>query len=311
MTHTSHRTDHGLTVIDACYDGLGDAITYAWIARTAADNGEPVAVNFGRWHDVAVLLDVEPWATFEHSDRYYTQRSGFSKHHLGEIEAVFDWHRDGGDMPTRFASWCAFFGVDGGQPSRPMYVEDERDAIEAEASWKAVREGLQKAGKAADGPVVVLSPIANSAERSWPMARWGELAKTMIEAGCVVAVVVPDGVDPKHFPAVIGTERLGSLFAIVQRADLVISGDSGLAHVGGTLGVATLVVAGGTDPAVVFSHMGEVVTWVGNDEMACTGCHWDTDKGYRRACQSGCQSLLTLSVDRVMDAADARLEVRR
>lgn len=295
--------------IDTCYDGLGDAITYAWIASTAARNGSPITVNYGRWHDVASLLDVEPWATFEHGARYDTNKSGFSPHHLDEIEAVHAWQDGDGPMVTRFEAWCRHFGVDPSDPVRPMYAEEAADGDRAEAAWADVASGLAANGFRHNGVRVALCPTCNGRERTWPTPQWVDLGEQLLRSGLVPAAILPAGQIWDRMPAQITTAKLCNYFATLKRADVVVCNDSAAAHVAGTIGVPTLVISGLTDPRVVFAHMDGNVHWIANGDVGCSGCHWNGDRGYRPGCRSGCQSLIRLPVPRVLERIEEMLEV--
>lgn len=294
--------------IDTCYDGLGDAVTYAWIARTAEEQGRPIKVHFGNWHEVPALLDVERHATFERGDRYYKQKAGFSEHHLTELAAVHGWQTGDGPQPTRFETWCRYFNVDPTTAVRPMYAEEVVDGDEAEDAWEQVETGLDKGGFKTSGVRVALCPTCNGRERTWPTPQWVDLGEALLRRGMVPAAILPHGQTWSQLPANINTRLLCNYFATLNRADVVVCHDSAAAHIAGTLGVPTLVISGLTDPRVVFGHMMDCVRWVANAEMPCTGCHWNKEHGFRTACRSGCQSLIRLGVDTVVDAIDGIVE---
>ena len=94
-----------------------------------------------------------------------------------------------------------------------------------------------------------------------------------------------------------GTAHL--LFALTALADLVISNDSGPAHLGGLLNIPTVAILGVTSGAV-FAHLRSVYI-LRQNQLGCSGCHYG--KPYRPACRIGCQELFRTHPETVLDFA--------
>ncbi len=109
------------------------------------------------------------------------------------------------------------------------------------------------------GPFVVLNPGANRPDKRWPPSRFAAVAEALAktygleavltgstsERGIVEAVVSrADG--PIHNLLSRGIS-LGSLKAVIQRADLLITNDTGPRHIAAALGTPIVTLFGPTD----------------------------------------------------------------
>jgi ADP-heptose:LPS heptosyltransferase len=106
----------------------------------------------------------------------------------------------------------------------------------------------------------VIHPGAGSPARQWPINRWAEVARRRYEAGDRIVVtgsrderliaravsglggLPPDGV-------LAGRTDLGDLACVVAEARLVMSGDTGIAHLAAALGTASVTLCGPVPPA--------------------------------------------------------------
>lgn len=104
-------------------------------------------------------------------------------------------------------------------------------------------------------PVVVLIPGARWPTKVWPLAYFTELAERLHQGG-VQVLVVGDRPPPADDPFVgregvldlRGKTSLPELGGILQRADLVISNDTGPMHLATALGQRVIALMGPTDP---------------------------------------------------------------
>ncbi|GAA4659408.1 glycosyltransferase family 9 protein [Kineococcus glutinatus] len=107
-----------------------------------------------------------------------------------------------------------------------------------------------------DGPVVV-HPGAAFASRRWPVQRWAEVTRELVAGGH--PVVLTGSADEAHLteelaalaPGALdlgGRLDLEGLAEVVGRSRLVLSGDTGTAHLATALGVASVVLFGPTPP---------------------------------------------------------------
>lgn len=113
---------------------------------------------------------------------------------------------------------------------------------------------------AAGRPCVVIHPGASSPARQWPPARWAAVARAQrvlgravvvtgssAERGLALAVATSAGLPPKHVLA--GRTSLASLAGIVAGACLVVSGDTGPAHLATALGIPSVTLFGPVPPS--------------------------------------------------------------
>lgn len=157
------------------------------------------------------------------------------------------------------------------------------DAIFVSSSRQAnARQFLAARGARLDRPLVALCPgSTNSRAKRWPTDRFAALADCLInEANVEVAIIgsaeekdVTDAVvsQMNHRPLVLtGHTDLSMSVAVLSLVDLLVSNDTGPAHIAAALGRPTLAVFGPTDPIRTrpFSAAGEVL----REPPACAPC---------------------------------------
>ncbi|GAC1471761.1 MAG: hypothetical protein PVS3B1_15090 [Ktedonobacteraceae bacterium] len=121
---------------------------------------------------------------------------------------------------------------------------------------------LRRAGIELDMPLIACHVSSNNGQsKRWPIPYWARLADHLIrEDNCnVVFTGAPD--DLPLIAAVTGRMReqaynlagktsLSQLAALLQAADLLITGDSGPMHIAAAVGTALIAIHGPTDPAL-------------------------------------------------------------
>jgi heptosyltransferase-2 len=141
------------------------------------------------------------------------------------------------------------------QPSPSLKVSPERR--EAAVSL------INKAGAQAGKPLAVLCPgSVNSRAKRWPPERYAELADRLAESELnVVLIGSPAELDvstevssrARHKPMVLtGKTTIAEAVAIISIADVLITNDTGPAHIGAALGTPTLVIFGPTNPLTTY-----------------------------------------------------------
>jgi heptosyltransferase-2 len=131
---------------------------------------------------------------------------------------------------------------------------------------------LASSGVNSDRPVVALCPGSiNSRAKRWPVERFATLADLLIEAGTQVVLIGSTGElevsnqvveHMRHHPIVLtGSTTLSEAVEILAKTDLLITNDTGPAHIAAALGRPTLVIFGPTNPVTTqpFSSNAEVV----------------------------------------------------
>lgn len=162
----------------------------------------------------------------------------------------------------------------------------------------------------ATGPFAVLAPGAiHGPAKRWPVERFAALARELIARGLrVLACGGKHDADSCAALAkavgggtlsVAGRTSLGEQAALCAEAALVVSNDSGLAHLSGAVGAPTIAIFGSTSSAWT-APLGARVRVVQRPPV-CSPC-------FARTCRIGYACLDAVSVSRVLRAAEA-LEV--
>jgi heptosyltransferase-2 len=155
--------------------------------------------------------------------------------------------------------------VTGREPQFDLRVSDERKAEAAEL--------LRRRGVTFARPVVALCPgSTNSRAKRWPAERYAALADMLMEEAGVDVVLVGAREELEvtrevvaamsRAPVVLtGETDLARSVAVLSLADLLVSNDTGPAHVAAALGRPVVVVFGPTNPLTTrpFSALAEVV----------------------------------------------------
>lgn len=148
--------------------------------------------------------------------------------------------------------WCRLVRHAGAQCSRAdLRLRSREDADTARAARAA------RAGEEGPAPVV-LHPGAASASRHWPARRWREVAAALAVAGHPVVVTgsgaeaplgraVAEGLDGVEDRT--GHHTLTGLSTVVRDAALVLSADTGVAHLATAWCVPSVVLFGPVPPA--------------------------------------------------------------
>jgi lipopolysaccharide heptosyltransferase I len=115
---------------------------------------------------------------------------------------------------------------------------------------------------APESPFVVVNPNARWATKRWPIANFAALSKEIYRRSGALSVIVGGSDDVERGeelarligpPAtnLTGSGGLGRLAAVLQRALLMITNDSGPMHLAAGVGTPVVAMFGPTDPALV------------------------------------------------------------
>lgn len=303
-------SDLPLTIIDNHYDGMGDAVIYCWMAHSARAAGQNVKVNIRRWPDIGYIFGLTgDMMTLSPSERYFADKGSGSPHWHYEQQVVEACLKDTtaeGGIQSRFDAWCQAHGLGKLTPVRPPYVEHSKPAEWAETEWTN--------RDAATGHSLRVLVGAGCAwpNRKWPMGYYVDLAQWLAHDEKCNVVGIGSADDCKGMPYAYWGSSILNTAALIRRADLVVTNDTGLAHVAGTIGVPTVAICGPTRPEVIFAHMPEVTGFrMDPATVPCVGCHFGGDRGYRAACATGCEALYRLSPGSVLEGLRPILEVLR
>jgi heptosyltransferase-2 len=121
-------------------------------------------------------------------------------------------------------------------------------------------------------PLVLLCPgSVNSRAKRWPAERYAALADQFADTGATVALIgaaseldVSETVAAmtRRPPLVLtGQTSVSEVMALISIADVLITNDTGPAHIGAAVGTPTLVIFGPTNPLTThpFGPAGEII----------------------------------------------------
>jgi heptosyltransferase-2 len=122
---------------------------------------------------------------------------------------------------------------------------------------------LREHGARIGAPLTVLCPGSiNSRAKRWPAERYAELADRLAQSGADVALIGSPGElgvsqevckHAQRQPIVLtGKTTVEEATAIISIADVLITNDTGPAHIGAALHTPTLVIFGPTNPLTTF-----------------------------------------------------------
>ena len=122
---------------------------------------------------------------------------------------------------------------------------------------------LQEKGLSTDRPVAILCPgSVNSRAKRWPIERYAELCDRLASQGMTVvligspaevAVSSEVSAGATYQPLVLtGNTSVAQAVALISIADVLVTNDTGPAHIGAAVGTPTLVIFGPTNPLTTY-----------------------------------------------------------
>jgi ADP-heptose:LPS heptosyltransferase len=216
-----------------------------WLAEAVAERGVPCRVNLE--YDLGEAP--EPTDLFTH-EGWFVWGTLASPRLL--LHALHPWLGDG--------AWTA----------------DRRVEMPVSAAERAAADRVLAAAGIGDGPFIILAPAGHSSDR-WPPERFGQLAARLAADLGVSVLVEGAPADepllrsvaeragfPGHPRVRIGTDPLGVLAALLERARLLVGNDSAPIHVAEAAGTPTLYFA--HREKLVHSHPAGEACWALYDE---------------------------------------------
>ena len=180
----------------------------------------------------------------------------------------------------------------------------------SEARKTEAAELLRAYGVSADDAVVAICPGSiNSRAKRWPAEYYATLADRLIESKRrVVLIGSKDELDVteavtrrmQRQPVVLtGKTTLDQVTGVLDRADLIVTNDTGPAHIGAALGRPTIVIFGPTNPLTTrpFSPDAEVL----RHPPDCAPC-------MLRDCPIDHRCMTAITVDEVFERSQALLK---
>ena len=179
----------------------------------------------------------------------------------------------------------------------------------SEESKRRARQQLKEQGARPGAPLVLLCPGSiNSRAKRWPAERYAALGDRLIESGANVALIGSPGEfdvsqevckHAQHQPIVLtGATSVAEATAIISIADVLVTNDTGPAHIGAALNTPTLVIFGPTNPLTTYpmSTNAEIV----RRPPDCAPC-------MLRECPIDHRCMTAISPDEVFERASALL----
>lgn len=192
-------------------------------------------------------------------------------------------------------------GVDiAGADRRPRMTVSDDD-------HQMVKELLKKRGISERDRLVVVNPGASCPSRRWKKERFREVIRRLLQDGCRVAVIgigeeaeiaaeVLQGLEMRTLN-LTGILSIGETAALIKRAQLLISNDTGPVHLASAFGTPVVVIYGRKDPGlspVVWGPIGEN-TIILHKDAGCITC-------LAHNCTSGFKCLDRVAVSDVIDS---------
>jgi len=114
------------------------------------------------------------------------------------------------------------------------------------------RASLFSNGRRAGGAYAVVHPFGATPEKTWPAARFLEVAESLDRSGLSPVLIGGPGDDLTSFRQFrcLSAAPLGEVKQLLSGASLFLGNDSGPAHMAAAFGVPVVVIFGSSDPAI-------------------------------------------------------------
>jgi lipopolysaccharide heptosyltransferase II len=144
--------------------------------------------------------------------------------------------------------------VEGAQREPKLTVDAQaREDVKALLAGYGVQEG--------DLLIAAHAGATNGLAKRWPIPHWARLADLLIEQLGATVILTGAPSDAEIVDAIVsrmrkqpinlvGKTNVPQLAALLERCDLVISGDSGPLHIAGAVGTSVIAIHGPTDPGL-------------------------------------------------------------
>lgn len=144
---------------------------------------------------------------------------------------------------------------------------------------------LELSGIMPDARVVVVhAGSVNGSAKRWPVDRWAAFSKAVHEIAGARIVLTGSGGDRELAEAVVrlvgdavvslcGRTTVDELLALLERADLVASGDSGPLHLAAALGRPVIGIYGPTDPRIHGPAFSVAAVSIHRYDLPCSPCY--------------------------------------
>jgi len=164
----------------------------------------------------------------------------------------------------------------------------------------------------AQKPYVVIAPFAAWQQREWPLTHYMHLEVKLQKAGYKTVIIGDAGQQRKLRKNFSGACFWGqspqAVCNLILHSQCVIGNNSGIAHLGGLLGVPTVAVHAQLGSETTFSLTNVVSVMPSNAH--CSPCHFQMPH-FIAACDRGCWALMGISPDRVFDTVMQTITIKK
>lgn len=139
-----------------------------------------------------------------------------------------------------------------------LYIEDAAAAVHLIAEDHAF--ATRFLAECDERPLIALHPGSGSPRKNWPVDRWVELGRALLQRGTQLLIVGGEADEERidvlreawrDSPVLVARHLpLPHLAAILARSRLFIGHDSGISHLAAAVGAKCVLLFGPTDPAV-------------------------------------------------------------
>jgi heptosyltransferase II len=191
--------------------------------------------------------------------------------------------------------------------SAAVIDETRSDLAVSEQRRAAAQKLLSESGATVGKPLAILCPgSVNSRAKRWPAERYAELSDRLTEAGMTVVLIGSQSemevsaevsARSERSPLVLtGKTSVAQVVGLISLADVLITNDTGPAHIGAAIGAPTLVIFGPTNPLTTYplSSAAEII----HEPPDCAPC-------MLRDCPIDHRCMTAISVERVFERAMA------
>jgi ADP-heptose:LPS heptosyltransferase len=160
-------------------------------------------------------------------------------------------------------------------------IDDERIVLPLTDADRAALAALPEAARLAAGSFACLHPGARDPRRRWPLQHFATVGDALAEEGLEVVLTGVAGDAPltamvaaqmRHSAIdLAGRTSLGALLALLERTRLLVANDTGVSHLADALGVPSVIVFSGSDPARWAPHDAVLHRAIGGPQSHATG----------------------------------------
>lgn len=162
-----------------------------------------------------------------------------------------------------------------------LATDDERVVLPLTDADRAALHALPEAARLTAGSFVCLHPGARDPRRRWPLQHFATVGDAIAAEGLQVVLTGVAGDAPltamvaaqMRHPAIdlAGRTSFGTLLALLARAKLLVTNDTGVSHLADALRVPSVVVFSGSDPARWAPHDASLHRAIGGPQSHHTG----------------------------------------